>query len=244
MKPGQDARSSFILRHSTFSYWGRSMERRASFFSPRALAMLATLLVPTMFAAGCANWIAGAMWLVKGTNRTAECNALKGQRVVVVCRPPVEMEFSDGAVGARELGVAVGELLDSNVRKIDIVDHREVEEWTDEHTWQEYTEVGEALDAEMLVGIDLTKFNIYAGQTLYQGTAEISLTVYDMKEDGKVVYERMLQVKYPPQAPMARESKSPAAFRREFTAVVARQIGKLFYDYDSFEDYAIDAKVL
>lgn len=217
------------------------MERRASL---KAVALLAIFLAPTLFAAGCANWIAGAMWLVKGTNRSAECTALKGQRVVVVCRPPVEMEFSDGAVGGRELAVAVGELLDTNVRKIEVVDHRDVDDWTDEHTWQEYTEVGEALDADMMVGIDLTKFNIYAGQTLYQGTAEISLTVYDMKNDGKIVYERMLQVTYPPHTPKPRESKSAPAFRREFVAVLAREVGKLFYDYDSFEDYAIDSKVL
>lgn len=217
------------------------MERRASL---RTVAILATLVAPTLFAAGCANWIAGAMWLVKGTNRSAECTALKAQRVVVVCRPPIAMEFSDGAVGAQELAVAVGELLTANVRKIEVVDQRDVDEWTDEHTWQEYTEVGEALDAEMMVGVDLEKFNIYAGQTLYQGTAEISLTVYDMKNDGKVVYTRMLQVKYPPHTVKPRESKSAAAFRREFVAVLAREVGKLFYDYDSFEDYAIDSKVL
>jgi len=220
------------------------MERRASLSVPRTWAALAVVLVPLLFAAGCANWIAGAMWLVKGTNRSAECTALKGQRVVVVCRPPVEMEFSDGAVGGRELAVAVGELLDTNVRKIEVVDHREVDDWTDEHTWQEYTEVGEALDADMIVGIDLETFNIYAGQTLYQGTAAISVTVYNMKEDGKVVYERMLQVKYPPHTPIAKENKPPNQFRREFVAILAREVGKLFYDYDSFEDYAIDSKAL
>lgn len=220
------------------------MERQASYSAPRGWAMLAMLLIPTLFAAGCANWIAGAMWLVKGTNRSAECTALKGQRVVVVCRPPVEMEFSDGAVGSRELAEAVGELLNTNVRKIDVVEQRDVDEWTDEHSWQEYTEVGEALDAEMMVGIDLTKFNIYAGPTLYQGTAEMSLTVYDMKNDGKVVYTRMLQVTFPPRTPMPREQMSAPAFRREFVSKLAREVGKLFYDYDSFEDYAIDSKVL
>lgn len=220
------------------------MERRTS--SPKAWtpAVMVAILLPTLAAAGCANWIAGAMWLVKGTNRSAECNALKGQRVVVVCRPPAEMEFSDGAVGGKELAIAVGELLDKHVKKIEVVDYREVDEWTDEHTWQEYTEIGEALEADMIVGVDLETFHIYAGQTLYQGTSAISLTVYDMNDRGKAIYEKMLQVKYPPNAPVARDSKPPQQFRREFVGILARQIGKLFYDHDSFEDYAIDSKAL
>lgn len=224
--------------------WGRSMERRTSLPSAWTLTLLGTMLLPTLFATGCANWIAGAMWLVKGTNRAAESDALKGQRVVVVCRPPADMEFSDGAVGSKELAIAVGELLDARVSKIEVVDYRDVDEWTDEHTWQEYTEVGEALEADMIVGVDLETFHIYAGQTLYQGTAAISITTYDMNQNGKVVYEKMLQVKYPPNAPVARDSKPPQQFRREFVGVVARQIGKLFYDHDSFDDYAIDSKAL
>lgn len=220
------------------------MERRAYLPSPRMLAIVVLLLLPTLFTAGCANWLVGAMWLIKGTNRFAECTELKGKRVVVVCRPPAEMEFSDGAVAAKELAIAVGELLENNVRKIEVVEYRDVDEWTDEHSWQEYTEVGEALNADMIVGIDLETFNIYAGQTLYQGKSSISLTVYDMKDDGKAIYEKMLQVTYPPNAPMPRESKPSQAFRREFVAVLARQVSKLFYDYDSFEDYAIDSKVL
>ncbi len=220
------------------------MERRALPSSPRTLAILFTLLLPTLFAAGCANWIAGAMWLVKGTNRSAECTELKGKRVVVVCRPPAEMEFSDGAIGSKELAVAVGELLDANVRKIKVVDYRDVDEWADEHTWQEYTEVGEALDADMIVGIDMESFNIYAGQTLYQGRSAISVTVYDMDNKGKSVYEKMLQIVYPPNAPIAKESKPPQQFRREFVQILARQVSKLFYDHDSFEDYAIDSKAL
>lgn len=206
--------------------------------------LLLALAAPTLGAAGCANWIAGAMWLVKGTNRSAECNALKGKRVVVVCRPPAEMEFSDGAVGSKELAIAVGELLNKNVKKIKVVDYRDVDDWTDEHTWQEYTEIGEALEADMIVGVDLETFHIYAGQTLYQGTAAISLTVYDMNDNGKAIYEKMLQVKYPPNAPQSRDSKPPQQFRREFVGILARQVGKLFHDYDSFEDYAIDSKAL
>lgn len=212
--------------------------------SLRTAALLGTMLLPTLFATGCANWIAGAMWLMKGTNRSAECYALKGQRVVVVCRPPAEMEFSDGAAGSKELAIAIGELLGANVKKIEVVDYRDVDEWTDEHTWQEYTEVGEALEADMIVGVDLETFHIYAGQTLYQGTSAISVTVYDMNQNGKAIYEKMLQVKYPPNAPIARDSKPPQQFRREFVGILARQVGKLFYDYDNFEDYAIDSKAL
>ena len=130
------------------------------------------------------------------------------------------MEFSDGAVGAKELAIAVGELLENNVRKIEVVDYRDVDEWTDEHSWQEYTEVGEALNADMIVGVDLETFNIYAGQTLYQGKANIRLLVYDVAKGKEPVFEKTLpQSVYPPNAPIPASDNQESHFRRKFVDV-------------------------
>ena len=41
--------------------------------------------------------------------------------------------------------------------------------------WEEYVEVGKAMKADMVVGVELEKFSIYQAQTLYQGKANASV---------------------------------------------------------------------
>ena len=63
--------------------------------------------------------------------------------------------------------------------KIKTVNQRKVAKWTDENTWEEYAEVGKAMKADMVVGINLEGFSLFQGQTLYQGKANATVRVYD-----------------------------------------------------------------
>ncbi len=109
-------------------------------------------------------------YLFVGTDESADYAGLKGKKVVVVCRPLAGLEFRD-SVAAKEVGAQVSRLLKERVSKIQIVDQQKVAEWTDEHKWEVYPDVGKALEADMVVGIDLTSFSTYQGPTLYQGKA-------------------------------------------------------------------------
>src|SRR6476660_7458306 len=113
-------------------------------------------------ATGC-TLMATAMYVIQGSNTPADFNGLKGKRVAVVCRPITSLHFRDASV-SRDLGKQVGILLEKNVDKIDIVDQREVFEWGDENDWEDYVEIGKALNADMVVGLDLEEFNLYQGQ--------------------------------------------------------------------------------
>ncbi len=63
-------------------------------------------------------------------------------------------------------------------------------EWADENNWDEYVEIGKALNADMVVGLDLEEFSLYQGQTLYQGKANIKIPVYDVAQGKEPVFER------------------------------------------------------
>jgi hypothetical protein len=217
------------------------MQRRRWCLGYLAAALTALLLAVT---GGCVGLIETVAILVKGTDQDADFSGLKGKKVVVVCRPLAELEYRN-SVAAKEVATQVSLLLKREVSKIKVIDQQKVAEWTDENNWDEYPQVGKALDADIVVGIDLTSFSTYQGPTLYQGKATASIRVFDLKDDNKVVYEKDLpQIIYPPNIPVPSADKSEADFRREFTGKVAALIARHFYTYDGNDDMAVDAQAL
>jgi hypothetical protein len=118
-------------------------------------------------------------------------------------------------------------------------------EWADENTWEEYGEIGKALGADMVVGLDLEEFSLLQGQTLYQGKANLKILVVDVSKGREPVFERnMPQAIYPPNAPIPASEKPEAQFRRQFVEFLARQIGQYFYDHDASVDFANDSTAI
>jgi len=205
------------------------------------LALLGSTLIGASMA-GCTNVLFTAAYLLKGNDVPAECKALRDKRVAVVCRPVVELQYRNARTD-QDLAELVAVLL-KKVPKIKVVDQRKVAKWLDENTWEEYVEVGKAVGAEMVVGIDLERFELMKGQTLFQGRANATLKVYDCKS-GELVFEKRLpQSVYPPNREVSTLSKPEAEFRREFLRVLADQLARHFYDHDPYADYALDAKTI
>lgn len=207
----------------------------------RLIGTIALLAPLVMASAGC-NLVAMGLYLVQGMNQPAEFDRLRHKRVAVVCRPVTSLQYRNSTVH-RELAKQVSILLDKNVHKIKLIDQREIAEWTDENNWEDYPEIGKALGADMVVGIDLDEFSLYQGQTLYQGKATISVTVYDMKSGSKdPVWEKSLpQMLYPPNSAIAAGDRPEAQFRRQFVGALADQIGRYFYEHDPTVDFSADS---
>ncbi len=216
------------------------MERRSLRRSLRlVLVSLATAAV--LATAGCTSALFTMAYLFKGTDAPAECDKLKDKRVVVVCRPVVALQYRNARV-EHDLAEQVSALLRKNVPKIKVIDHRKAAEWMDENTWDEYTQVGKALQADMVVGIDLEQFTLLQGQTLYQGRATVHLKVYDCKTGQSVFEKRPPQSVYPPNRVVQTSEKPESDFRREFVRVLADQIARNFYEHDAHADVALDAR--
>lgn len=208
------------------------------------IVLALTLTLATLPALGCRSALATAMFLIKGTDVDPDFGELKGKKVAVVCRPLVSLQYRN-ANAARDLAQQVTLLLQQQVPKIKTVDQRKVTKWTDENTWEEYAEVGKAMKADMVVGIDLEGFSIFQGQTLYQGKANATIRVYDCRQGGKMVFEKILpQAVYPPNSGVPTSDRLEAEFRREFVSVLADQIARHFYAHDPHADLAQDASAL
>jgi hypothetical protein len=191
---------------------------------------------------GCAaSGLAAMMWVVKGTDIEAEYAGMKGKKVAVVCQPPASMVYATSSA-SKELAVEVGRLLKANGKKIEIVDPREIAKWTDTHTYEDPTEVGKAVDADMVLAIELDDFKLYEGQTLYRGKANVVLKVYDLKKGSEPVWEKFPpQSIYPASTGVPTTDKQEAYFRREFIRVLADEIGRYFYAHDSRAFFAADS---
>ncbi len=207
------------------------------------LAAMVSVGLGLFVASGC-SLMATAMYIVQGTNTHADFDGLKGKRVAVVCRPVTSLHFRDSSV-SRDLAKQVGLLLEKHVSKIKIVDQRDVFEWADENNWEEYVQIGKAVGAEMVIGIDLEEFSLYQGQTLYQGKANLKVLVYDVAQGKEPVFERNLpQSIYPPNSAIPSGEKPEPEFRRQFVNKLAQLISRYFYDHDATVDFASDSTAL
>jgi hypothetical protein len=205
---------------------------------------LALFVLLALGVSGCTQLLLTSAFLIKGMETDPEFPGLKGSKTAVVCRPIVELKYS-GTNSASLLARTLGSRLTQKGKKIRVIDQQKIEEWTDEHDWEEFSEVGKAMKSDFVVGIEMEEFSLYQGQTIYQGRATVHVTVRDMKKDGDVVYEKRLdRIIYPPQGGVATSDKTEEQFRRQFLDVVAERIGRCFYPWDHRDDYAMDSRTL
>jgi hypothetical protein len=216
---------------------GRPSRHRAS------LLLLGMLLTVVTISGGCTTGLFTLAYLIKGNSEPAECKLLKEKKVVVVCRSVVELQYRNARV-EQDVAQQVGRLLKENVPKIKLVEHRKVAEWMDEHSWDDYYDVGKALGADIVVGIDLEHFDLYQGQTLYQGRATAEIKVYDCKTKELLWKKRPPRSVYPPNRVVQTSEKQESEFRQEFVHVLADQLGRYFYDHDPYTDFGLDSKTI
>ncbi len=219
------------------SFFQKSSSRTRATYLATFLSL--TLLTTT----GCVSGLlATGVYLWQGGNVVpAECEALEDQRVVVVCRPPSSNEYRH-AGAARNIGKLVSQKLAANVKNIEIVSHSEVDNWVDEQDWDNYKELGRAVKAERVVYIELDNFDLYKGTTLYQGDAEINVTVYDMASPNQSVWERNIgQILFPRNSGIPSADKPVQQFKRQFEEIVSEQIAIHFYKHNPNAAFALDA---
>ena len=70
--------------------------------------------------------------------------------------------------------------------------------------------------------VELDDFELFKGKTLYQGRADVTVTVYDMSDNSRAVWERQLgEILYPVNSGIPAQDKPVQQFEREFVEIVA-----------------------
>src|SRR2546426_9723964 len=96
---------------------GESMDRsHARFVGMNQLVALLLIIATLVSASGCPALLATGIYVWEGGDLSpAECEALKGHRVVVLCKPPASNEYRN-AGASRSIAQRVSELLVKNVK--------------------------------------------------------------------------------------------------------------------------------
>ena len=212
----------------------------------RSLVLLLVLCGTMVTSTGClARFAAHVLNAGMGNMVPAKFDGLSELRVAVVT---VSGSSDFGPMSAAErVARTVEDKLRENVKKIDLVSNQEIADWMDRNDWNgiNYQEVGEAVGADAVVAIDLQSFSLYDGKTLYRGKCDASVTVYDIRNRGEVIYEvAPPQIIFPVAAGLHTTDASEREFRRWFVDYVGERIARHFYPYDAAADFASDTTVL
>lgn len=208
--------------------------------------LFAAALLLVLTQSGCVGFISQLMYAFKGGDKVdPEFKGLEGKKVAIVC------VSNATATGPNSVGVmlerSVGMLLTQKGKKIQVIHQDEVANWIDNNDWNQldYREIGRGVNADMVLAIDLGRFSLHEGSTLYKGRADVTVTVYNMKDGGKSVFRRNLpDYTFPQNGARHATEMSEARFRSLFVEILAQHVAKYFHAYEIKENFAKDAVLL
>lgn len=190
---------------------------------------------------GCVNLASNILYAINGNKNPAEYPGFKGKKIAIVCG--TEKGLSNDAT-ATLLTRYVEALLNQNVKDVTLIKQDKVESWLNERGWNEtdYEEIGKGVGADQVLAINLASMSLRDGMTLYKGKADISVSVYDVADGGKVVYRKNFpEFEYPKIGGPTITDTTEARFRVLFLTVVSQRVAALFYEADPKEQFALDA---
>lgn len=167
-----------------------------------------------------------------------EFTQLEDAKVAVVCYASSNIRYSFDSVDT-DIAKKLARLLQQQVDGIEIVEPDLVESWLDQHAnWSDVTKIGKEFQADYVVFADIQEFSIYEKKSpnMYRGRSYVDIRVYDVKNEGDIVYEEDLESFYPLGRPIPIGEKREKSFRREYVMRLANEIGRHFYPYLPGED--------
>lgn len=210
-------------------------------FQPAGLALLGMMLATQ---AGCIGLVSHLLHSAGKDLVPAEYEGLEEQRVAVLT--VIDSSKYTDDVAARMVSREVGELVATNVKKVELVREDEVEEWRNRHGWDklDFLTIGRGVDADKVVAIELNDLKLRDGATLYRGQVNATTTVYDVKT-GKREFRRHLDdYSYPVTGGQYTSETTEPKFRRVFLHRLSEVLARYFHPYDFHDSVALDAELL
>jgi hypothetical protein len=208
------------------------------------IVLVAASITISQTGCGVVGLMAQVSYWIYGDKIAPQTHCLEKKRVAVVCLDPGSLKGPGNEAAA--LAKAISNALAYNVEGIDVVRQQEINDWIDTHDddLTDFRDVGRGVKAEMVVGVDLESFTLHEGQTLLKGRANVAVKVFDMTQNGKVVYETPSREIAFPKNGARHVTESEANFRTIFLHTLAQKVARDFYAYDRLEDYGGDSALL
>lgn len=187
---------------------------------------------------GCVGLL--ALLLQKGDYAPAKFKGLAEKKVAVLCVAGPSF-YSENST-SRQLAERVESLILANGDEVKVIPQQKIDDWKDRSGWDnmDYREAGKALKADMVVAIDLARFEIQPNPGVYKGSAEYVVSVYDINHDGKLVFQDTpSQLEFPVNG-LGSGTQSEREFRNSFLRLLSHRIARNFYKYNIREDLMLD----
>ncbi|PQO34410.1 hypothetical protein DTL21_12855 [Bremerella cremea] len=214
---------------------GRYRISPQSFSGILPLLLLCLLLLGN---SGCVGLLAAL--LSRGDYQPARFDGLAEKKVAVLC--VAGPSFYSETSTSRRLAEQVEGLLVSHIEDVSVVSQQKIDDWKDRSGWDsvDYREAGKALGADMVVAIDLVRFEIQPNPGVYKGTAEYVINVYDIHNNGEVVFrDSPKAIEFPTNGIMS-STGNEREFRSSFMQLISHRIARNFYKYNVNEDLMLD----
>lgn len=209
--------------------------------SIRRFVAFSGLFLMLAVGSGCTGIAAQLGWMIYGRYEQPEYKGLKGKRVAIVVNSDASAYGPNTMT--KTLAAHIGVYLTNNVKDIDVVRQADIENWKDNNNFEisDYVELGNAMNADRVVAVEVGSYSLAEGQTLLKGRANISVSVYDLEKNGMVVYLRSPEdFEFPKTHARPRISTEEKRFESVFLQIMAEDISKRFYKHEVVENYAID----
>jgi hypothetical protein len=178
-----------------------------------------------------------------GDKTPAAYDGLKNSRVAIVCLKGGEQSDAEGT--ATRLARVVESNLVREVKGIELISQDEIADWVDTYGWNQmdYVEFGKGIKADKVLAIELERFTLEDGPTLYKGRSQFLTKVYDIKEQGgRLVWSKeRYMFEHPKTAGRYRDSTPKEKFKQEYLRMLGREIAKNFHPFAPVDDVATDA---
>jgi hypothetical protein len=168
----------------------------------------------------------------------AEFTKLENRRVAVVVWAPQETLFDYPHVRL-ELSTHIADRLWAHVKKINVIDCRKVEDYIERSLGfaLDPEEIGDKLDAEMVVYVELLEFQIRdpSAPDLLRAEIRASVTVYDLTVDPDQPKRYELEeasVHYPESGTVQLTATSALVVRKAAYEAFADAVARKFYTYE------------
>jgi len=215
-----------------------SKQRTACLF---ACLLTGSLLLTT----GCIGTLSQLIYTLKGHDEEAAFPGLNEKRVAVVCVSDASAYGPDTLTYtvAQAVGIRLANGLDEGSQ---IVAPAKIEEWIDNNGWNEteYVELGKGVEADMVVAIEIASYSLTQGSTLYQGSSDVTVTVYDVEKDGQVPYSSTPDHFVFPRHGRPAIQTSEREFEAFYLAQLTTRIANHFLTHSRLEEFANDASAI
>ena len=207
-------------------------------FSKHPGLALGFLLCLCMLTGGCAAGFGTLGYLIYGEDIDPVCkDKLKG-KVAIVCRAPSGAMYQYGDV-ANPLAQALQEKIQSKLKKrqkVELISQLEIRQYrSGVNASSDFLDIGEAVGADQVIGIDLNQYSHVGGVNLMQGRANVTVVLLDVKT-GDVVYDAAELNEYVfPQNGISVEEQYEGKFRQMYIQRLANHISKVFVPYSRFQ---------